>query len=192
MSSNFSNNLKTIVKPVVEYKNNDIQNIIDANKFIAITMNDISFKLSKLIDISIKNEKILSTLLDYTVKNEERLKVIQGELVAEADSGEFLRVNGTVTTTQFTIIDTDTSPGYAVKGYTIKNDGPNTIFVAHNAAISSGVDVDPVDVTTSAISKFEQVLSNEDIKFVFNRRKVRNIHLLAQGGNSQFRAWLVW
>jgi hypothetical protein len=78
-----------------------------------------------------------------------------------------------------------------VKGYTVKNDGPNNIFVGHNVAISSEVDADIVDVTT-AVSRFDIVEPNEDIKFVFNRKRIRNVHILAQGGDSQFRTWLVW
>lgn len=168
-----------------------IPTIIDADKFMAITMDDISFKISQLIDLSIKNQQILSSLLDYTIKNEKRLAVIEEEMLAEADSGEFLRTAGTVTTTQFTIIDTDVAPSHMVKGYTIINDGPNNIYVGHNVAISSEVDVDIVDVTSDT-SRFAQILPGEDIKFVFNRRRIRNVHILASGGNSTFRAWLTW
>lgn len=168
-----------------------VPTIIDADKFMAITMDDISFKISQLIDLSIKNQQTLSSLLDYTIKNEKRLAIIQEEMLAEADSGEFLRAEGTVTTTQFTIIDTNVAPGHMVKGYTVKNGGLNDIYVAHNAAFSTGVDADIIDVVQST-SRFEIVEPNEDIKFVFNRRRIRNVHILAYGGNSQFEAWLVW
>jgi len=137
------------------------------------------------------NQKTLTSLLEYTIKNEKRLTVIQNEILAEADSGEFLRTDGTVITTAFTIIDTGVAPGHMVKSYTVKNDGPNTIFVGHNVAISTEVDADIVDITTLT-SRFDKVLPNEDIKFVYNRRAIRDVHILAQGGNSKFRAWLVW
>lgn len=168
-----------------------LENTINPEVFLAVTMDDISLKFNKLIDLSIMNQKTLSSLLDYTVKNEKRLEIIQNQLLEEADEGQFLRTSGTVTTTRFTIIDTNVAPGHMVKGYIVKNDGPNNIFVAHNAAISSQVDADIVDVTGS-VSRFEIVEPNEDIKFTFNRKKIRNVHILASGGNSQFRAWLVW
>lgn len=165
--------------------------IIDADKFMAMTLDDISLKLDMLVGLFIKNQQTLSSLLDYTIKNEKRLTVIQEEMLAEADNGQFVRTSGTVTTSRFVIIDTNASPGHMVKGYTVKNDGPNTIFVAHNAAVSSELDVDIIDVTSNT-SRFEEVLPNEDIKFIFNRRTIRNVHILASGGDSQFRAWLAW
>ena len=169
----------------------DVPTIIDADKFMAMTLDDISIKLDTLASLLVKNQQTLSSLLDYTIKNENRLAIIEGEMLAEADAGEFLRTNGTVTTAQFVIIDTNIAPGHKVKGYTVKNDGPNTIYVAHNAAVSSEVDADIIDATTD-VSRFEEVLANEDVKFIFNRRRIRNVHILASGGNSTFRAWLTW
>lgn len=167
------------------------ENIVNPEIITFVTLDDISLKFNKLIDISIKNQKTLSSLLEYTVKNEKRLEIIQDQLLEEADEGQFIRTSGTVTTTRFTIIDTNVAPGHMVKGYTVKNDGPNNIFVGHNVAISSEVDADIVDVS-SIVSRFDIVEPNEDIKFVFNRKRIRNVHILASGGNSQFRAWLVW
>jgi len=169
----------------------DIPTIIDADKFMAMTLDDISLKLDKLANLFIKNQQTLSSLLDYTIKNEKRLSVIEEEMLAEADSGEFLRRTGTVTTTNFVIIDTNASPGHMVKGYTVINDGPNNIYVGHNMAISSELDVDIIDVTSDT-SRFALILPGEDFKFVFNRRKIRNVHILANGGDSTFRAWLTW
>jgi hypothetical protein len=178
-------------KPQNSPQDNSVPTIIDADKFMAMTLDDISLKLDTLAGLFIKNQQTLSSLLDYTIKNEKRLSVIQEEILAEADNGQFLRTSGTVTPNRFVIIDTMTAPGHMVKGYTVKNDGPNNIFVGHNVAISSEVDVDIVDVTTLT-SRFDEILPNEDIKFVYNRRTIRNVHILAQGGNSSFRAWLVW
>lgn len=167
------------------------ENIINPEVFMAITIDDISLKFNKLIELSIKNQKTLSSILEHTIENEKRLGVIQDQLLAEADNGQFLRTSGTVTTASFTIIDTNVTPGHMVKGYTVKNDGPNNIFVGHNVAISSDVDADIVDVTTLT-SRFDEILPNEDIKFIYNRRTIRNVHILASGNNSQFRCWLVW
>jgi hypothetical protein len=164
---------------------------IDPNVFSMITLDDISLKLNKLVDLSIINEKTLSSLLNYTIKNEKRLEVIQEQLLEDADEGQFLRLSGTVITNRFTIIDTNVAPEHMVKGYTVKNDGPNNIYVGHNVAVSSEVDADIIDVTSNA-SRFNIVEPNEDIKFVFNRNRIRNVHLLASGGDSKFRAWLTW
>lgn len=164
---------------------------IDPNVFSLVTLDDISIKLNKLIDLSITNQRIFTSILEYTIKNEKRLAVIENELLSEADNGAFLRTDGTATTTAFTIIDTNKAPGHMVKGYTVKNDGPNDIFVGHNVAISTEVDADIVDITTLT-SRFDKISPNEDIKFIYNRRTIRNVHILAKGGNSQFRAWLVW
>ena len=60
-------------------KSNDSQNIIDADKFMAITMDDISFKLSQLVYLFTKNQQILSSLLDHTIKNGELLKAIEDQ-----------------------------------------------------------------------------------------------------------------
>ena len=156
-----------------------------------VTLDDMSLKLDKLISLSTTNQKTLSSLLDYTIKNEKRLEIIQNQLLEDADAGQLLRLSGTVTTTQFTIIDTNVAPGHMVKSYTVKNDGPNKIYVAHNVAVSSDVDADIVDVT-SDVSRFNIVEPNEDVRFTFNRQRIRNVHILASGGDSQFRAWLVW
>jgi hypothetical protein len=59
---------------------NDVPIIIDADKFMAMTMDDISIKLDKLADLLIKNQQTLSSLLDYTIKNEQRLAIIQKEM----------------------------------------------------------------------------------------------------------------
>ena len=175
----------------IRSQDSDIQNIIEADKFMAITMDDMSFKLSQLTDLFIKNQKTLDSLLEYTVKNGERLKVIEEQALAGADEAGVLRRRGIVTPFKFVIIDTMEAPNHMVKSYTVKNDGPNIIFVAHNAAISSQLDVDITDVTSPS-SNFEQILPNEDIRFSFNRNKIRNIHILAKGGNSNFRSWLAW
>ena len=136
------------------------------------------------------NAEIFNKLLEATYNNQKLFNSILEELRSDADEGEFLRTSGIATTTKFIIIDTQTAPGHMVKGYTIRNDGPNNIYVAHNAG-SSIVDADIIDVTSN-VSRFEEVLPNEDIKFVFNRRRIRNVNILASGGNSNFRAWLTW
>lgn len=167
------------------------ENIVDPEIITFVTLDDISLKFNQLIDVSIKNQKLISSLLDYTIKNEKRLEIIQDQLLEEADEAQFIRTSGTVTTNRFTIIDTNVAPGHMVKSYTVKNDGPNQIYVGHNVAVSSEVDADIIDVTSNA-SRFNIVDPNEDVRFTFNRKRIRNVHILASGGDSQFRAWLVW
>lgn len=129
-------------------------------------------------------------LLKATLVNQKVLKDILKELKDEADDGEFMTLIDTVTTTDFQFINTTEAPGHPVKGYAISNEGPNTIYVAHNVS-KANIVPDLIDVTTTT-SRFQQVLSTEEIRFIFNRRKVRNIAILARDGNSTFRAWLTW
>lgn len=171
--------------------NNKLMDITDTQDTIQkalITLTDQAILINKRLDLSIEQQKLSYQQLKLSL---EQQTLATKELQEEADRGEFLRTDGTVTTTAFTIIDTNVAPGHMVKGYTIKNDGPNNIFVGHNVAISSQVDADIVDVTTLT-SRFDIILPNEDIKFIYNRRTIRNVHLLSQGGNSSFRSWLLW
>lgn len=187
----YKENIMSQKTDMAKYQDSSIPTIIDADKFMAMTLDDISIKLDRLTNLFIKNQQTLSSLLEYTIKNEKRLAIIQEETLAEADSGEFLRRVGTVTTTRFVIIDTIVAPGHMAKGYAVINDGPNNIYVGHNMAISSELDADIIDVTSDT-TRFSQILPGEDIKFVFNRRKILNVHILASGGDSTFRAWLTW
>lgn len=166
------------------------ENIVNPEIITFVTLDDISLKFNKLIDLFTNNQKTLSSLLEYTIKNEKRLEIIQNQLLEEADEGARLLFSGTVLTTRFTVLDTDVDPGHPVKGYRVHNDGPNNLYVAHNAALSSaGPDV--IDVTsTNAI--FELLQPNEVAEDSYNRKQIKNIYLLASGGNTSFRAKLVW
>lgn len=76
----------------------------------------------------------IKPLIESLIKiNTEILK----EMKDEADEGEFLVQSGTVTTTEFTIIDTQIAPNHPVKGYFIQNDGENAIYIAHNASYTT-------------------------------------------------------
>lgn len=165
-------------------------NIIDPDMAVFVTLDDISIKFDKLISLFIENQKTLSSLLDYTIKNEKRLASIQNELIEEADVGEYLKIGGTVTTSEFVILDTDTAPGHPAKSYVVINDGPNTIYVGHNMALSS-IGPEIIDVT-NPVARFNRVLNGESLRFEFNRRKVNNIYILSTVGDSTYRGWLVW
>ncbi len=128
--------------------------------------------------------------LQVELKNQEILNSILKEELAGADAGEYLKISGTVTISEFVISDTDIAPGHPAKGYVIINDGPNTIYVGHNMALSS-IGPEIIDVT-SPIARFNRILDGESLRFEFNRRKVKNIYILSTVGDSTYRGWLVW
>lgn len=154
----------------------DSKQTIDPKVFQAVTLDNISVEMKKLLDVTLTNRKLLYNILK--------------ELKDEADEGEFIILRGTATTTAFNVIETSVEPGHPVKGYEVSNSGPNTIYVGHNIS-QQGVLPDLVDVTSS-VSRFQQILSKENIKFVYNRNKINNLAILASGGNSTFRVWLTW
>lgn len=151
--------------------------IVEPFTFQAVTLDDISVKLSQLIDISILNHKLLNSVLK--------------ELKDEADKGGYIRLAGTVTTNQFVIIDTFRAPNHPVKGYIVRNDGANPIFVAHNASLDSNTGIEPFEVASDT-TRFETIHPNEDVRFRYNRNTIKNVYLLASGGDSTYRCWLVW
>lgn len=156
---------------------------INPQALTAITLDDISASLNELIKIETDNQKLLAN-------NFKLLANILQELREEMDEGAVLPVSGTVTTTEFIFIDTITHPEHLVKGYSIKNDGPNTIYVGHNVT-NAGLQPS-IDDVTSNLSRFKEIKNKEEIRFIFNRRRVENVAILAKGGNSAFRGWLVW
>jgi len=150
--------------------------IVDPTTSTFLTLDDISVKLTKLLKSTNKNQELLSSILQ--------------EHKDDADEGEYIRLSGTVDTSSFTIINTHVDPGHSVKGYTVINDGPNTIYVGHNVAKGS-IGPDIVDVS-SDITRFTSVKATEDIKFRYNRNKIRNVYILASGNSSKYRALLIW
>lgn len=156
---------------------------IDPFAFQALTLDAISVNLAKSAGIHEESQKIL-------VENQKVFAAILQELKDDADDGEFLAQHGTVIATDFTIIETEIAPNHPVKGYSIKNDGPGTIFVAHNIS-KAGLQPD-IDNLASAVSRFWEVRINEEITFSFNRRKILNVAMIAATVDSDFRAWLSW
>ena len=146
--------------------------LIDENE----EMRELKNLTRKLTEVEISNQKILGSILE--------------EQKAEADAGEYLKISGTVTTSEFVILNTDIDPGHMVKGYVVINDGPNIIYVGHNMALSS-IGPEIIDVT-DPVARFNRVLDGESLRFEFNRRKVKNIYILSTVGDSTFRGWFVW
>lgn len=142
-----------------------MSNKIKPDIFVATTLDEISRKLGILVDT---NSKVLK------------------ELVDERDEGEYLRREGTVTTTM-TTFDILGILGFPVRGYEIHNDGVNTIIFAHNLTPSL---IDPTVDTNN--TRFSTLLVGDNIRFIYNRKIVRNIYLKANTGTSDFRLWLLW
>lgn len=133
--------------------------------FIATTLDEISRKLGMIVDT---NSKLLK------------------ELVDERDEGEYLRREGTASTTM-TTFDILGILGFPVKGYEIHNDGNNNIVFAHNLTLSLTLS----NVDTSNV-RFSTLLVGDNIRFIYNRKIVRNIYLKTNTGTSDFRLWLLW
>jgi hypothetical protein len=149
----------------------------------------------------------ISKRLGILIKVQESQQQVLGAILKEerdgADEGEYLVLSGKVCPDKFTIIDTQIAPGHPVKGYLIQNDGPYTIMVAHNAAISS-VGPDIMDVEDSNTNRFIPLLAKETAEFSYNRNKIRNIYLLERedkdayrvrlgvADNTSYRVKLVW
>ncbi len=148
-----------------------------------VVLDDINGNLITLIEIQVKNQEIL-------LETQKTQKRILHELRAEADDGEVLRLSGTATTTEFTIVNTITDPGHPIKAFDVTNDGANSLYVGFNVVIS-GEGADIVDVTNS-LSRFDLLANKESLKYSYNRHKIRNIYLLASGGDSNYRLKLIW
>lgn len=151
-------------------------------------MADISqeFNVDNLIDIAVHFNPNYST-------SEILLGLVLKELKDRKDEGKAIYGNGILSTTDFTIIDTQISPGHPVKGYTVKNTGLTNIFVAHNIVKQPQVDADIVDVL-KANPIFNFLTPNEVENINYNNDCIRSVHLLGVTGNtaSTYKIKLVW
>jgi hypothetical protein len=136
-------------------------------------------------DICEQNENIISIMKD--------IKKIDLAILKEqrdgADEGGRMQIHGKARDDKFFIVDTQKDPGHKIKAFVLRNDGPEDISIAYNAAISSvGPSIE--DVKKSLI--FEKLERNEDKKYAFNRNVIKNIYILADKGESHFRVNLAW
>lgn len=155
-----------------------------------LVADDFNVRLDKLINLTQKNQEIQIKNQEILTETQKLQKQILNELKAEADKGEVIRLSGTVTTTAFTIVDTIKDPGHPIKAFELTNDGANSIYVGFNVVLS-GEGADVIDVTNN-LSRFDLIANGEDIIYKYNRHKIRNIYLLASGGNSTYRLKLTW
>lgn len=147
-----------------------------------LLLSEISSKLSDLIHIETYNQGILEGIL----KEEQD----------GADEGKAIISNGALSTTQFTIIDTQIAPGHPVKGITVINtsnpaNNNNNIYVGMNIVRQPQLDADVIDVI-KANPVFNELVPGESFEFKFNRNTVKSIHLLAVTGAPNYKMWLVW
>lgn len=156
--------------------------------FLAIDTNNIY--LNQLIELSKQSIIIQQKNQEILLETQKLQQKILRELKDDGDLGEVLRASGTVTTTEFTIINTIKDPGHPVKAFELTNDGNNTIYVGHNV-VQSGEGADIIDIN-SDISRFDEILSGEDVIYRYNRHKIRNVYMLAKVAASTFRIKLIW
>lgn len=142
---------------------------------------------NKYLNLSLEQQKLILEQQKLTLENQI---LATKELLEDADMGEYLTESGTVTTTVYTIINTIISPGFPVKGYDIENIGPNDIYFAHNY-VNSSTGSDVIDVASST-SRFRILAANKQASINYNRKKIRNIYMLANNGNSRYKITLLW
>lgn len=155
----------------MESTNENIKRI-DPAVFQAVTLDDISRNLRILVDETNNNKSVLDNILN--------------EQISERDEGEYLRKVGT-STTSFTILDVNGILGHCIKGYSFKNDGANTIYLAHNIA-GNTLD-DSIEITEA---RFESIYGKEEFKINYNRKKIRNMYFKTDTGDSNYRLTLLW
>lgn len=136
--------------------------------------------INKKIEQQVTSDQYTILLLQDISKKLGKLLGIQGKILAEgidgADSGEYLVIEDTATTTINTVYMKDLI-GHYVKGYTLQNDGANEIHVGHNIELSK---------------RFSSVNATESLTFSYNRRKIKNIYIQSISADSDYRLLLQW
>jgi hypothetical protein len=158
--------------------------IINPATFQAVTLDDISVKLSKLINL--ENRR-----LDLETRRLEVDNAILKELQDQRDYGQELPQNGTVLSTEFTFIDIgQLRQGLRFKSFDLANDDTtNGIYFAWNTT-QAGLEPSLDDVT-SPLTKFRILNAGDSIKIVHRNDVIQNVSLLGQGGSAVFRLWLL-
>lgn len=156
---------------------------VNPQALAALSLDDISTGLAELIKIELDNQKLLAASFELQA-------AILQELRENQDEGGVLSLSGTVTSTDFVFVDTITSPEHPVKGYSIKNDSGNTMYVGHNVT-KNGLQPS-IEDAVSGLSRFREVRGKEEIRFIYNKRVIENIAILAKTNSCTYRGWLVW
>lgn len=157
--------------------------IIDPALSNFLLLDQISRRTGKSLEADTEIIRLLQT-------NQHALNGILKEMLDGADEGLFMESHGTVGTTNFVVVNVEVILDHRVKGYYLKNDGPNDILLSHNLT-PDGATVEVATLDRTGINL--TIVKNREIEsFVYNRNKIKNIYLLAVGGNSSYRLKLVW
>lgn len=134
--------------------------------------------------------------LEKLFQLESKIQKTQNEILQELqdrrDEGKSIMVSGTLSTTEFTIVDTEKTPGHRVKGFAVKNTGDTNIYIGHNVSrLLTQVDVDVLDALKTD-PLFTQLEPNETERVNYNVKCIKNVHLLAVSGTPTFKIKLIW
>jgi hypothetical protein len=158
---------------------------VNPQTFQAVTLDDISVKLSKLFDLETIKLGVEKKRLDVE-------KAILKELQDRRDQGKELPQSGTVLSTDYTFIDLgQLRQGQKAKSFELLNDDPNNdLYFGWN---TSEAGLQPsLDDPQSSLSKFRILGAGESIKIKNNVDTIENIALLGKQGDVVFRLWFVW
>lgn len=163
---------------MLQQPNQTNRQIIDPRNFSTITLDDISVKLTKLLEVEEKNQKYLNGIL-----KQQR---------DEADEGQELTHNGTALSTEFEFIDIgQLRQGLRVKSFELANDSTtNSLYFAWNTT-KAGLEPS-LDDPNSNLTRFRLLNAGDSIKIIFNRKVIQNISLLGNGADVPYRLWMVW
>lgn len=188
MSTNKFNSLKSVVKSGDNTKVASPfqpKETVNPQTFTAVTLDDISVKLSKLIELDTIKLGMEKKRYDVETK-------ILKELEDRRDHGKELPQSGTVSSTDFTFIDIgQLRQGQRAKSFELVNDDlVNDLYFGWNTT-QAGLQPDLNDPLTP-LSKFRILQPGENIKVRNNVDVIENVALLGRGGNATFRLWLTW
>lgn len=166
--------------------------IINPQTFTAVTLDDISVKLSKIIDLESRRLDLETRLVGLETRRLDLETKILKELEDQRDEGKELTQNGTVLSTDFTFIDLgQLRQGLKARSFELANDDTtNGIYFAWNTT-EAGLQPS-LDDPTSSLTKFRILNAGDSIKIVSRYKVIMNIALLGQGGSATFRLWMVW
>ena len=125
-------------------------------------------------------------------------KILEGEV----DEGKAIYMNGTLSTTQFTVIDLISgqtssgdvggTPGHPVKGYLIKNTGTTNILFAHNITYLPQLSLDVTLDSLKASPIFSTLIPGETEASNYNIKCIRSVHLIAVTGSPTYKIKFIW
>lgn len=133
--------------------------------------------------------KLLSVILKT---NEDNLKIQEMTM----DEGGRLPIDNIVGSGKFLIVDVDDDPGHPVKGFFIKNNGPNPIYVSDNENIFSP-SIEDVKPPKGSKSRFYKIDVDQEKERHINVPRITDIYIIQDpdiktGEVSSLTGELVW